>query len=96
MDILLLLLLAASVTFNVIMIWYVRKLITRVENDTVELSENIDVFQNNLEQILNTDLVAGEPIVMQLLEDVKTLGLQTESIKKRLLPQAEEEIENND
>lgn len=97
MDILFHTLLVLSVTANVTMIWYVRKLMTRLEDDTVELAENIDIFQDNLEQILNTDLVAGEPVVMQLLEDVRTLGVQTESIKRRLLPQGEnEELNNNE
>ena len=97
MDILLHILLVISVAANVTMIWYVRKLMTRLENDTVELVENIDIFQDNLEQILNTDLVAGEPIVMQLLDDVRTLGVQTENIKSRLLPQGEnEELNNNE
>lgn len=97
MDILFHILLVLSVTANVTMIWYVRKLMARLEDDTVELAENIDIFQDNLEQILNTDLVAGEPVVMQLLEDVRTLGVQTESIKRRLLPQGEnEELNNNE
>lgn len=97
MDILLHILLVISVAANVTMIWYVRKLMTRLENDTVELVENIDIFQDNLEQILNTDLVAGEPVVMQLLDDVRTLGVQTENIKSRLLPQGEnEELNNNE
>ena len=61
MDILFHILLVLSVTANVTMIWYVRKLMARLEDDTVELAENIDIFQDNLEQILNTDLVAGEP-----------------------------------
>jgi hypothetical protein len=88
--------LIASVLLNGVMIWYVKKLMSKLEEDTVELSENIDVFQANLEEILNTDLVAGEPIVMQLLNDVRALGEQTENIKRRLLPQSEEDNINND
>lgn len=78
------------------MVWYVRKLMSKLEEDTVELSENIDVFQANLEQILSTDLVAGEPIVMQLLTDVRALGEQVETIKTRLLPLSDEEQIKND
>jgi len=88
--------LIASVLLNGVMVWYVKKLMSKLEEDTVELSENIDVFQTNLEEILNTDLVAGEPIVMQLLNDVRALGEQTENIKRRLLPQSEEDNINND
>lgn len=79
-----------SMTANAVLIWYVRKLMSNLDDTTTELIENIDVFQDNLEQILNTDLVAGEPVVMQLLDDVKILGAQTEEIKNRLLPQGEE------
>lgn len=79
-----------SMTANAVLIWYVKKLMSNLDDTTTELIENIDVFQDNLEQILNTDLVAGEPVVMQLLDDVKILGAQTEEIKNRLLPQGEE------
>ena len=79
-----------SMTANAVLIWYIKKLMSNLDDTTTELIENIDVFQDNLEQILNTDLVAGEPVVMQLLDDVKILGAQTEEIKNRLLPQGEE------
>ena len=96
MEFLLSFVLLLSVVLNFVMVWYVKKLMSKLEEDTVELSENIEVFQSNLEEILNTDLVAGEPIVMQLLNDVKALGEQTENIKRRLLPSSDEEAVNND
>tara|TARA_A200000159_G_scaffold157776_2_gene174288 strand:- start:1589 stop:1867 length:279 start_codon:yes stop_codon:yes gene_type:complete len=79
-----------SMVANAVLVWYIKKLMSSFDDTTTELIENIEVFQDNLEQILNTDLVAGEPIVMQLLDDVKILGAQTDEIKNRLLPQGEE------
>lgn len=90
MEPMLYILIALSVSANVVLVWYIKRLMSNLEDATMELVENIDVFQGNLEQILNTDLVAGEPIVMQLLDDVKLLGAQTENIKNRLLPQGED------
>ena len=90
MDPMLYILIALSVSTNVVLVWYIKRLMSNLEDATMELVENIDVFQGNLEQILNTDLVAGEPIVKQLLDDVKLLGAQTENIKNRLLPQGED------
>ncbi len=90
MEPMLYILIALSVSTNVVLVWYIKRLMSNLEDATMELVENIDVFQGNLEQILNTDLVAGEPIVMQLLDDVKLLGAQTENIKNRLLPQGED------
>tara|TARA_S200002703_G_scaffold158902_1_gene170559 strand:- start:874 stop:1152 length:279 start_codon:yes stop_codon:yes gene_type:complete len=90
MEPVLYILIALSLSVNVVLVWYIKRLMSNLEDATMELVENIDVFQGNLEQILNTDLVAGEPIVMQLLDDVKLLGAQTENIKNRLLPQGED------
>ena len=87
MESILYIIISLSVSANVVLIWYVKKLMSNLDENTTELIENIEVFQNNLEEILNTDLIAGEPIVMQLLDDVKILGSQTEEIKNRLLPQ---------
>ena len=90
MEPVLYILIALSLSVNTVLVWYIKRLMSNLEDATMELVENIDVFQGNLEQILNTDLVAGEPIVMQLLDDVKLLGAQTENIKNRLLPQGED------
>lgn len=90
MEPILYILVLISMTANAVLIWYIKKLMSNLDDTTTELIENIDVFQDNLEQILNTDLVAGEPVVMQLLDDVKILGSQTEEIKNRLLPEGEE------
>tara|TARA_B100001094_G_scaffold93881_1_gene89711 strand:- start:285 stop:563 length:279 start_codon:yes stop_codon:yes gene_type:complete len=90
MEPMLYILIALSMSINVVLVWYIKRLMSNLEDASMELVENIDVFQGNLEQILNTDLVAGEPIVMQLLDDVKLLGAQTENIKNRLLPQGED------
>ncbi len=52
-----------------------------------ELVENINVFQDELEGLLNTDVLTGEPTLIKLLEDVRQLGVNTEEIKLRLIPE---------
>lgn len=95
MEIIIYVIAALSVIINLILSWYIMKLLSKVDDITLELTENINAFQNNLEQILQLEIVAGEPIVMQLLEDVRTLGQQTDNIKNELIMarQTEEEAE---
>jgi hypothetical protein len=84
---------AASIAANAVLIWYIKRLLTLQEETAVELVENISVFQDELESLLNTDVLTGEPTLMKLLDDVKQFGANTEEIKLRLIP--EEEGENN-
>ena len=76
----------ASFIANGILIWYIRRLMTLQEDTAAELVENINVFQDELESLLNTDVLAGEPTLIKLLDDVRELGVNTEEIKLRLIP----------
>ena len=59
------------------------------EDTTTELAENINAFQNELEELLNTDVLSGEPTLIKLLDDVRQFGSDTEEIRKRLIPEEE-------
>ena len=50
-----------SLTANGVLIWYIRKLLTAQDEISIELSENIYAFQDELQTLLNTDVLAGEP-----------------------------------
>ena len=86
MTILISIIAGSSLVVNGILIWYIRKLMTMHEDITLELAENISVFQDELENILNTDVLTGEPTLVKLLDDVKQFGADTEDIKLRLIP----------
>tara|TARA_R100000152_G_C6735465_1_gene159682 strand:- start:608 stop:829 length:222 start_codon:yes stop_codon:yes gene_type:complete len=72
-------------------VWYIRKLISIQEDISTELAENIGVFQGELESLLNTDVLTGEPTLVKLLDDVREFGATTEELKLRLIPNEEDE-----
>ena len=80
---------ALSLTANCILVWYIRKIMTIHEDTTAELAENINAFQGELEKLLDTDVLAGEPTLMKLLDDVRQFGSDTEEIRTRLIPEEE-------
>jgi len=80
------LLAGVSISANAVLIWYIKKLLSLQEETASELVENINVFQDELEKLLNTDVLTGEPTLMKLLDDVKQFGVSTEEIKLRLIP----------
>lgn len=82
-----------SISANAVLIWYIKKLLSLQEETASELVENINVFQDELEKLLNTDVLTGEPTLVKLLDDVKQFGINTEEIKLRLIPN--ESGENN-
>lgn len=75
-----------SLTANGVLIWYIRKLLTAQDEISIELSENIYAFQDELQTLLNTDVLAGEPTLVKLLDDVREFGEKTEEIRLRLIP----------
>ena len=75
-----------SLTANGVLVWYIRKLLTAQDEISIELSENIFAFQDELQTLLNTDVLAGEPTLIKLLDDVREFGDKTEEIRIRLIP----------
>jgi len=89
-DILLWAVVSVSLICNGMLVWYIRKLIAIQEDINTELAENISVFQQELESLLDTDVLTGEPTLVKLLEDVREFGATTEEIKLRLIPNEED------
>ena len=79
-----------SLVFNFTLVWYVRKLLLTQEEISSELYEEILVFQEYLEAVLNTDVMAGEPTLIKLLDDVRNFAESTERIRMRLVPTIDE------
>ena len=77
----------ASFVANGVLVWYIRKLMALQEDSAAELVENINVFQDELEKLLSTDVLSGEPTLIKLLDDARQLGIDTEEIKLRLIPE---------
>ena len=63
------------------------------EEASAELSEEIYVFQEHLESILQSDAFMGEPTLEKLLDDIRGFGQSTENIRLRLIPEKTNNIE---
>ena len=90
MTILICVLAAVSLTGNAMLVWYIRKLMAIQEDLNTELVENINVFQGELQKLLETDVLSGEPTLIKLLDDIREFGVNTEDIRFRLIPDAED------
>ena len=82
-----------SLFLNVTLVWYIRKLLSINEENSIELAENISVFQDELEKLLEMDVLTGEPVLVKLLDDVRQLGQDTEEIRTRLIPNTDGELD---
>jgi hypothetical protein len=93
LDILVYIFTVGSLVCNGILFWYIRKLMELQENLNTELLENINVFQGELETLLDTEVLSGEPTLMKLMDDIREFGSNTEEIRLRLIPNENEEKE---
>ena len=91
LDILVYIFTAGSLICNGVLLWYIRKLMELQEDLNTELAENINVFQGELETLLDTDVLSGEPTLMKLMDDIREFGANTEDIRLRLIPNNEKE-----
>ena len=85
-----------SLTINFVMTWYIKKLLIMQEDMTSELYEEIVVFQDHIEGILSTDVFAGEPTLVKLLDDIRAFAESTENVRVKLIPSAEEKANIGD
>jgi hypothetical protein len=90
MTILIWILATVSLTGNAMLVWYIKKLMVIQEDLNAELVENINVFHGELQKLLETDVLSGEPTLIKLLDDIRELGANTEDIRFRLIPDTED------
>ena len=70
--------------------WYIRKVLSIMEEQSTELNERFSVFHTFLEETYNMDLFYGEPRLKELLELIKDFHEWTEEFQNRVI------VEDND
>jgi len=98
-NIFLFFLLPLSLFINGVLVWYSRRLLNLIENNSVELRERFRVFHAFLDKTYKMDLFYGEPRLKELLELIKDFDNWVEEYESRIIKEdkddrAEAEEEN--
>jgi len=68
-----------------ILTWYIRRILSIMEDRSLELNERFSVFHTFLEETYNMDLFYGEPRLKQLLELIKDFHEWSEEFQNRII-----------
>ena len=82
-----------SIIFNGVLLWYIRKLLGIIEDNSIEMKERFSAFHNFLEETYNMDLFYGEPRLKELLSIIREFDNWATEFENRIIS---EEKENND
>ena len=69
-------LLYVSAVINLILLWYVKNVLSQteaVQDNVLEIFEKLDVFSEHLEQVHAMEMFYGEPILQDLINHSKQL-----------------------
>lgn len=81
-----------AIVFNAILLWYIRKLLIIIEDNSVELKERFNTFHEFLDETYKMDLFFGEPRLKELLSIIKDFDEWASEFEGRIIT----EKENND
>ena len=81
-----------AIAFNAILLWYIRKLLNIIEDNSVELKERFNTFHEFLDETYKMDLFFGEPRLKELLSIIKDFDEWASEFEGRIIT----EKENND
>lgn len=73
-----------------LLVWYIRRILSIMEQQSLEMNERFSVFHTFLEETYNMDLFYGEPRLKELLEIIKEFHEWTEEFQNRII------VEDND
>mgnify|MGYP003154943348 FL=1 len=81
-----------AIIFNAILLWYIKKLLNIIEDNSVELKERFNTFHEFLDETYKMDLFFGEPRLKELLSIIKDFDEWATEFEGRIIA----EKENND
>ena len=73
-----------------LLVWYIRKILSIMEEQSLEMNERFSVFHTFLEETYNSARFYGEPRLTQLLDLIKDFHDWTEEFQNRVI------VEDND
>ncbi len=78
------------------LVWYIRKILSVMEERSLEINERFSVFHDFLEETYNSDLFYGEPRLKQLLDIIKDFHGWTEEFQNRVIVEKNDRAEKTD
>ena len=93
-----------SIALNVLLIWYIRKLLEKllfISDNMGNLLENLDKFEKHLNSVHEMEMFYGEPILGNLIRHSKEIVEEIETYKQiyditNEPAETEEEVESYD
>ena len=78
-----------------IMVWNVKKILSIIEEQSLEMNERFKIFYSFLEETHNMDLFFGEPRLKELLDITKDFQDWTEEFQNRIIVEKNDGTEEN-
>lgn len=79
-----------------LLVWYIRRILSIMEEQSLEMNERFSVFHTFLEETYNMDLFYGEPRLKELLELIKEFQKWTEEFQNRIIVEDNDRTEETD
>lgn len=79
-----------------LLIWYIRKILSIMEEQSLEMSERFSVFHIFLEETYNSDLFYGEPRLKELLDIIKSFHEWSSEFQNRVIVEKNDRTEETD
>tara|TARA_R110000765_G_C18770356_1_gene590045 strand:+ start:224 stop:508 length:285 start_codon:yes stop_codon:yes gene_type:complete len=81
-----------AIISNAVFLWYIRKLLDTIEDNSLEMKERFNAFHEFLDETYEMDLFHGEPRLKELLSVIKDFDEWASEFEQRTIT----EKENND
>ena len=81
-----------AIISNAVLLWYIRKLLDTIEDNSLEMKERFNSFHEFLDETYEMDLFHGEPRLKELLSVIKDFDEWASEFEQRTIT----EKENND
>lgn len=78
-----------------VLVWYIRKVLSIMEEQSLELNERFSVFHTFLEETYNMDLFYGEPRLQELLGLVKDFHEWSEEFQNRVIVEKDDSADSD-
>ena len=81
-----------AIISTAVLLWYIRKLLDTIEDNSLEMKERFNAFHEFLDETYKMDLFHGEPRLKELLSIIKDFDEWASEFEERTIT----EKENND
>lgn len=79
-----------------LLVWYIRRILSIMEEQSLEMSERFSVFHAFLEETYNSDLFYGEPRLKELLGIIRDFHEWSKEFQNRVIVEKNDGTEETD